>query len=318
MTSEKYQALYADTARFMRAKLKWRGIHTVVLSELGSRVKGSSVLDVGCGFGRFSLLAARGGARVTGADFMENAISVARVLSAASGLEVEFVCADMESEIPDGSQYDIIYLGGVLEHLSNPLRLLKSATRRLAPGGMIVANCPNESNFRGDVSATLWLLKNYPMTASDAQMLLPVDVERLATESGLTVNRIVGTSYGRGWSMTGYLDLVERLPIVDSALRESGREENLHTEKFLAWAARRIADNDRLLRLWTDQGFLQLIPERQQLLFDNDLLERSGVDVGAVTDYFAADFSLDPWYCSSDPVSRLGGQAIYFMSLSDQ
>jgi len=183
---------------------------------------------------------------------------------------------------------------------------------------MIIANCPNESNFRGDVSATLWLLKNYPMTASDAQMLLPVDVERLATESGLSVNRVVGTSYGRGWSMTGYLDLVERLPIVDRALSESGREENLHIEDFLSWAARRVADNDRLLKLWIDQGFLQLIPERQQLLFDNELLERSGVDVGAVTDYFAADFSLDPWYCSRDPVSRLGGQAIYFMSLAGE
>lgn len=316
MSSEKYQALYSDAARFMRAKLKWRGIHTVVLNELGERIVGSSVLDVGCGFGRFSLLAARGGARVTGADFMESAISVARVLSEASGIEVEFICADMEAEIPEGPQFDIIYLGGVLEHLANPLRLLKSAVRRLTPTGTIVANCPNESNFRGDVSATLWLLKNYPMTASDAQMLLPRDIESLAADSGLKVDRVLGTSYGRGWSKTGYEDLAERLPIVSRVLREAGREEDLQIEKFLKWAAHRLIENDRLLQLWIDQGFLQLIPQRQQLEFDNGILERFGLDVGAVADYFAADFRIDPWYCPHEPISRLGGQAIYFMSLA--
>ena len=316
MTSEKYQALYSDSARFMRAKLKWRGIHTVVLNELRERIVGSSVLDVGCGFGRFSLLAARSGARVCGVDFMESAISVAKVLSEASGIEVEFICADMEAEIPEGPQFDIIYLGGVLEHLSNPLRLLKSAVRRLTPTGTIVANCPNESNFRGDVSATLWLLKNYPMTASDAQMLLPSDIESLATESGLKVDRIFGTSYGRGWSRTGYDDLAERLPIVRRVLRDAGRQEELQIQEFLTWAARRLIENDRLLQLWVDQGFLQLIPNRQPLQFDNGLLERFGLDVGAVADYFAADFSIDPWYCPLEPISRLGGQAIYFMSLA--
>lgn len=316
MSSEKYQTLYSDSARFMRAKLKWRGIHTVVLAELGEKVAGSSVLDVGCGFGRFSLLAARGGAQVTGADFMESAISVARVLSEASGIEVEYICADMEAEIPEGSQFEIIYLGGVLEHLSSPLRLLKSAARRLTPTGTIVANCPNESNFRGDISATLWLLKNYPMTASDAQMLLPSDLESLAADSGLKVDRVVGTSYGRGWSKTGYEDLAERLPIVSRVLREAGREEDLQIDAFLKWAARRLIENDRLLQHWIDQRFLQLIPHRQQLEFDNSLLKRFGLDVGAVVDYFAADFSIDPWYCPHEPISRLGGQAIYFMSLS--
>lgn len=315
MSSEKYQSLYSDSARFMKAKLKWRGIHTVVLREIGERIVGSSVLDVGCGFGRFSLLAARVGARVTGADFMENAISVARVLSKASGIEAEFICADMEAEIPEGPQFDIIYLGGVLEHLSNPLRLLKSAVRRLTPTGIIVANCPNESNFRGDVSATLWLLKKFPMTANDAQMLLPSDIESLAANCGLKVDRVIGTSYGRGWSKTGYEDLVERLPIVSRVLREAGREEDLQIDEFLEWAARRLIENDRLLQLWIDQGFLQLIPRREQLQFDNELLGRSGLDVGAVIDYFAADFSMDPWYCPHEPISRLGGQAIYFMSV---
>jgi 2-polyprenyl-3-methyl-5-hydroxy-6-metoxy-1,4-benzoquinol methylase len=315
MSSETYQFLYSDASRFMRAKLKWRGIHTVVLSELGSRVVGSRVLDVGCGFGRFSLLAAKGGAHVTGVDFMESAISVAKVLSAAAEIKVEFICADMEVEIPAGPQFDIIYLGGVLEHLSSPLRLLSSAARRLAPGGCIVANCPNESNFRGDVSATLWLLKNFPMTANDAQMLLPSDIEKLANESGLKVDRIVGTSYSRGWSSTGYEDLSERLPIVSQALRALGRDEELHIDEFLSWVSRRLVENNLLLKMWIDQGFLKLIPSREPVRFNIDALEQSGLDLGAVTDYFAADFSIDPWYSKEDPISRLGGQSIYFMSL---
>ena len=316
MSSENYQKIYADSARFMRAKLKWRGIHTVVLSELGPRVSGSSILDIGCGFGRFSLLAARGGARVLGVDFMESAISVARILSAATGISAEFVCADMEQEIPEGPPFDTIYLGGVLEHLSDPLRLLQSAVRRLSPGGMIVANCPNESNFRGDISATLWLLKNYPMTASDAQMLLPSDLERLASKSGLVIDRIVGTSYARGWSKTGYNDLAERLPIVSRVLQDSGRDENMQIDMLLAWAARRLKENELLLELWIKQGYLRLIPERQEFRFDIDHLVGSGLDAKAVFEYFAADFGIDPWYCTEEPISRLGGQAIYFMRLA--
>jgi ADP-heptose:LPS heptosyltransferase/glycosyltransferase involved in cell wall biosynthesis/SAM-dependent methyltransferase len=45
--------------------------------------------------------------------------------------------------LPDDQQFDVIYLGGLLEHLENPLLVLRRLRQILAPGGRIVVDTPN-------------------------------------------------------------------------------------------------------------------------------------------------------------------------------
>src|SRR3954465_12913350 len=59
--------------------------------------RGSRLLDVGCGAGQLSLIAARAGANVTGCDIATNWLEKARTRAAAEGLEISFEEGDAES-----------------------------------------------------------------------------------------------------------------------------------------------------------------------------------------------------------------------------
>jgi len=58
---------------------------------------GAQLLDVGCGAGQLSLIAARAGARVTGCDIATNWLVQARRSAAAEGLTVVFEEGDAEA-----------------------------------------------------------------------------------------------------------------------------------------------------------------------------------------------------------------------------
>ena len=90
----------------------------IELSELGD-VSGKSLLHLQCHFGLDTMSWAREGAQVTGVDFSEEAISLARRLSEETGIEAEFLCSDVY-ELSDilFRQFDIVFTSyGVLAWL---------------------------------------------------------------------------------------------------------------------------------------------------------------------------------------------------------
>ena len=52
-------------------------------------------------------------------------------------------CVDATSDADIGERFDIVFLGDVLEHVDNPVALLRFADRHLAPDGRILASTPN-------------------------------------------------------------------------------------------------------------------------------------------------------------------------------
>lgn len=75
-----------------------------VVVDLARLAGGERVLDVGCGTGNGSLLAAARGCQVTGVDPARRLLEVARQQAAARGLEVTFVQGDAASlPLPDAS-----------------------------------------------------------------------------------------------------------------------------------------------------------------------------------------------------------------------
>ncbi len=74
---------------------------------LSSITRGERVLDVACGTGNATLLAARAGAAATGLDSSGRLIEVARARAAAGALDCRFVVGDLH-ELPfDDAAFDV-------------------------------------------------------------------------------------------------------------------------------------------------------------------------------------------------------------------
>lgn len=136
-----------------------RAIHLcqfLALRPLLQQTRSQSVLDVGCGVGRWSLRMAKQGAVVTGVDLSPSMICEAQRRAVQAGLDnrCQFHHADL-AELNLGAQYEFILGVTVLQHILDPARL-ESAVRRLkahlAPGGRIVLieAAPRERVLRCD------------------------------------------------------------------------------------------------------------------------------------------------------------------------
>jgi len=87
----------------------------IEITELGD-VRGKSILHLQCHFGQDTMSLARQGARATGVDFSDEAITLAKSLSAELTIPAEFICCNIY-DLPKhlDRQYDIVFTsGGVL------------------------------------------------------------------------------------------------------------------------------------------------------------------------------------------------------------
>ena len=114
-------------------------LHKTELDKLGD-VKDKSLLHLQCHFGLDTISWARLGAKVTGVDFSETAIELAREISKRVGVEANFVCSNIYDlvEAHNGS-YDIVYTSyGVLCWLNDIDEWARIIAHYLKPGGVFL------------------------------------------------------------------------------------------------------------------------------------------------------------------------------------
>src|SRR5215468_2797284 len=135
MTSENVST--AETAKFDRLANRWwdpngesRPLHDLNPARLGyvaERVmlKGSRMLDVGCGGGILSEALARAGAQVTAIDLAPRVLEVARLHLFESQLTVDYREISVENlafEAP--ASFDAITCMEMLEHVPDPTSVI--------------------------------------------------------------------------------------------------------------------------------------------------------------------------------------------------
>jgi SAM-dependent methyltransferase len=142
------------------------------------------LLDVGCG----SAWLGDHFERYTGVDVSEEAVEAAR----SRGREV--IRADADERLPvDDASFDGVVLKDVLEHVADPVALVRDVQRVLRPGGRVFASSPD---------AQRWVWDDYthrrPFTRKSFRLLFQdqgFEVDRVGYESVMP-----GTGIVSGWT----------------------------------------------------------------------------------------------------------------------
>ena len=132
--------------------------HTLMLDLIGHNKR---VMECGCATGYMSRVLADRGCRVTGVEIDPGAAEQARafceqvIVGDLDELDLVEALNDLDSLGEAGSRlpFDVVVFGDVLEHLKDPLRLLRASRELLAPDGYVVASIPNVAH--GDVRLAL-------------------------------------------------------------------------------------------------------------------------------------------------------------------
>jgi ubiquinone/menaquinone biosynthesis C-methylase UbiE len=98
--------------------------------------EGASVLEIGCGTG--TLLAALSPAHGVGVDVSPRMVEIA----AAKHPSLSFLVADAEAFDP-GETFDFVIVPDVVEHLSDPQAMFRSARKACHPDTRVIVTCVN-------------------------------------------------------------------------------------------------------------------------------------------------------------------------------
>ncbi|NTV63044.1 MAG: methyltransferase domain-containing protein, partial [Oscillochloris sp.] len=271
---------------------------------------GRRMLDVGCGAGRLSIMGAHVAAESIGFDFSETAIMIAELNARATACNARFLVSDIATFCQQAtSQYDVVTLVGVLEHVEDPLTTLRELHGIMSPGGVLVVSCPNFVNARGFSYMTLLTLLHLPMSLADLRQIDVMDMEAWCAETGFALERTVGAIYRFGWDEKAAEDMIKRLPL---AVRDSRLDISFDFESYAAWQRKMVRPNHQLLTWLEAQGVLKPIsrdlPVNMERIegVDDQLWER-------MVQYMAEDISSDPYYCDVMPFATMGGEGIYLL-----
>lgn len=101
---------------------------------------GAKILDVGCGNGNISLALGSLQYNVLGVDIDSTSVEKATQINTFSNVNFELLDANSFNL---KEEFDAIVCSEVLEHLDNPIELVRSIYSILKPGGVFVATVPN-------------------------------------------------------------------------------------------------------------------------------------------------------------------------------
>ena len=110
---------------------------------------GTRMLDVACGAGQLSVMAARAGAIVTGLDLAANSLEQARVRAAAENLKIDFAEGDAESLPYADESFDLVVslIGAMFA--PRPALVASEMVRACRPGGQIAMGNWTPGGFVG-------------------------------------------------------------------------------------------------------------------------------------------------------------------------
>lgn len=129
---------------------------TLTLEECGN-IENKSVLDIGCGSGRISFKLAKKGAKVTGIDYSNSMIELAKKHQLQlKNNDVEFKCCNFMDNFPENVSYDISIALGVFDYIEDPVPFLSKVNK--ITKNKIIASYPAKFAIQSPLRK-IWLMK---------------------------------------------------------------------------------------------------------------------------------------------------------------
>lgn len=134
---------YENSAHYLTSPFgDWLGWnHREALRELPPATR--TLLDIGCGDGRFVYAAAEQGIDAMGIDHSERLVRLGNRRYRGTRLSL----TSIEDFHQGGKRFDAVTLFEVIEHVPSPLDLLRVVTSVLRPGGVLVVSTPNRLGY---------------------------------------------------------------------------------------------------------------------------------------------------------------------------
>ena len=184
--ARRFDAIYVDEknalARFIDNV--WRGVvrrrFELTLERL-EPLAGKSVLDVGCGSGRYCIAyAGRGAGRVVGVDFAPAMIELAREHAALSGVDAQ--CEFRVGQFPEavsGESFDACVAMGFFDYVEQPAAII--ARMRELTRETMVMSFPKSREWRAPARRLRFMVTGCPLF-----LYSEADVRRVLAEAGVT------------------------------------------------------------------------------------------------------------------------------------
>jgi 2-polyprenyl-6-hydroxyphenyl methylase/3-demethylubiquinone-9 3-methyltransferase len=164
-----------------------------------ARLKGKTVLDVGCGGGILAESMAILGAHVTGIDMGEAPLAVARLHLKETGVSVDYrkiAAEDLAQQQPAG--FDVVTCLEMLEHVPDPASTVAACARLVKPGGKVFFSTLNRNpkSWLMAIVGAEYLLRLLPRgTHEYMKFIKPSELERMSRQAGLAIREFTGMHY---------------------------------------------------------------------------------------------------------------------------
>ncbi|KAA1191458.1 class I SAM-dependent methyltransferase [Paenibacillus sp. B2(2019)] len=217
-------------------------LNPALFSLMGS-VENKKVLDAGCGEGYLSRMLAKAGASVTGVDYSQNMITIAKSKSPEE-LKINFHHGNCEDlSFLQNESYDLIVSNMVIHDLSDYEMAIHEMYRLLVDGGTFIFSIlhpcfvtPGSGWVKSDTGEKLyWKVDNYFYEGTYNQNF-PIDQEEKFLIFHRTLSSYVNTIVRTGFQIN---EMIEPKPSAEMLEKYPSFEEDFRCSDFLVFKLRK-------------------------------------------------------------------------------
>ncbi|MBI4120923.1 MAG: class I SAM-dependent methyltransferase, partial [Parcubacteria group bacterium] len=187
------EEVYSEKAGYQKGKTKdlsqtrLDGVRARLLGDIQRLKPDGRLLDVGCSSGKFLYHAKKAGFDVAGVELNALTAEIGR----ANGLDVKV--GTLEEARFGNAEFDVVFLGDIIEHIRDPRAFVKEAARVLKENGLLVIVTPNLDSRWAKMGRTLYAWFGIPWSSLTPPYHLfqfsVNNLEMLLNELGFTVKK---------------------------------------------------------------------------------------------------------------------------------